>query len=127
MSYCSTAVETWFKRVGGRVEVSVITALEFDIEKRGIANMALLIDRVDSGEEGVVLSHGELSRLNLPPPNNDPNVPEDEHAPAPKHAPIAPNLELIQLNDYLADNEEPKDKEEPIPKQALVAPARFAP
>ncbi|GJY11340.1 hypothetical protein Tco_0379525 [Tanacetum coccineum] len=38
----------------------VITALEFDIEKRGIANMALLIERVDSGEEGVVLSHGGL-------------------------------------------------------------------
>ncbi|GKG24941.1 hypothetical protein Tco_0395569, partial [Tanacetum coccineum] len=28
-----------------------ITALEFDIEKRRIANMALLILRVDSGEE----------------------------------------------------------------------------
>ncbi|GKC75777.1 putative reverse transcriptase domain-containing protein [Tanacetum coccineum] len=41
----------------------VITALEFDIEKRGIANMALLIDRVDSGEEGVVLSHGGLGFL----------------------------------------------------------------
>ncbi|GJZ12042.1 hybrid signal transduction histidine kinase M [Tanacetum coccineum] len=38
----------------------VITALEFDIEKRGIANMALLIERADSGEEGVVLSHGGL-------------------------------------------------------------------
>ncbi|GJZ70932.1 hypothetical protein Tco_0634783, partial [Tanacetum coccineum] len=53
---------------------------------------------------------------NLPPPNNDPNVPEDEHAPAPEHAPIAPNLAHIQLNDYLADNEEPKEKEEPIPE-----------
>ncbi|GJR23607.1 hypothetical protein Tco_0972134 [Tanacetum coccineum] len=39
---------------------ALITALEFDIEKRGIANMALLIERVDSGEEGVVLSHGGL-------------------------------------------------------------------
>ncbi|GJR43141.1 hypothetical protein Tco_1311244 [Tanacetum coccineum] len=39
---------------------SLITALEFDLEKRGIANMALLIERVDSGEEGVVLSHGGL-------------------------------------------------------------------
>ncbi|GJY89186.1 hypothetical protein Tco_0503814 [Tanacetum coccineum] len=39
---------------------AVITALEFNIEKRGIANMALLIERVDSGEEGVVLSHGGL-------------------------------------------------------------------
>ncbi|GKA06596.1 hypothetical protein Tco_0685820 [Tanacetum coccineum] len=38
----------------------LITTLEFDIEKRGIANMALLIKRVDSGEEGVVLSHGAL-------------------------------------------------------------------
>ncbi|GJZ36110.1 hypothetical protein Tco_0581927 [Tanacetum coccineum] len=38
----------------------VITALEFDIEKRGIANMAFLIERVNSGEEGVVLSHGGL-------------------------------------------------------------------
>ncbi|GJR12301.1 hypothetical protein Tco_0794953 [Tanacetum coccineum] len=43
-----------------RILVEMITALEFDIEKRGIANMALLIDRVDSGEEGVVLSHGGL-------------------------------------------------------------------
>ncbi|GJU73573.1 hypothetical protein Tco_1264978 [Tanacetum coccineum] len=38
----------------------LITALEFVLEKRGIANMALLIERVDSGEEGVVLSHGGL-------------------------------------------------------------------
>ncbi|GJW56675.1 hypothetical protein Tco_0103406 [Tanacetum coccineum] len=29
---------------------------------------------------------------NLPSPNNDPNVLEDEHALAPEHAPIAPNL-----------------------------------
>ncbi|GKF24391.1 hypothetical protein Tco_0076713, partial [Tanacetum coccineum] len=43
---------------------------------------------------------------NLPPPNNDPNVPEDEHAPAPEHAPIAPNRAPIQPNDYLADDEE---------------------
>ncbi|GKA23255.1 hypothetical protein Tco_0709217 [Tanacetum coccineum] len=41
-------------------ENDVITALEFVLEKRGIANMALLIERVDSGEEGVVLSHGGL-------------------------------------------------------------------
>ncbi|GJS48285.1 hypothetical protein Tco_0598406 [Tanacetum coccineum] len=40
--------------------LGLITALEFDLEKRGIANMALLIERVDSGEEGVVLSHGGL-------------------------------------------------------------------
>ncbi|GKC40991.1 hypothetical protein Tco_1053375 [Tanacetum coccineum] len=66
---------------------------------------------------------------NLPPPNNDPNVPEDEHAPAPEHAPIAPNPTPIQPNDYLANDEadpeeEPKEEEEPIPKQA---PAGFAP
>ncbi|GJT79111.1 reverse transcriptase domain-containing protein [Tanacetum coccineum] len=41
-------------------DIKVITALKFDIEKRRIANMALLIERVDSGEEGVVLSHGGL-------------------------------------------------------------------
>ncbi|GJW03897.1 hypothetical protein Tco_1562753 [Tanacetum coccineum] len=34
-----------------------------DIEKRRIANIALLIDRVDSGEDGVVLSHGALGFL----------------------------------------------------------------
>ncbi|GKB71721.1 hypothetical protein Tco_0933133 [Tanacetum coccineum] len=60
---------------------------------------------------------------NLPPPNNDPNVLEDEHAPVPEHAPIAPNPAPIQPNDYLADDdedpkEEPKEEEEPIPKQA---------
>ncbi|GJS13460.1 hypothetical protein Tco_0407932 [Tanacetum coccineum] len=145
---------------------TVITALDFDFEKRRIGNMALLIDRVDSGEEGVVLSHGGLGfcrvkgRLsvlgkrggwcvrvlllcktyhisglldiaiimaNLPPPNNDLNVPEDKHAPAPEHAPIAPNPAPIQLNDYLADNEEPKEEEEPIPEQAPAAPDGFAP
>nr|GEV85511.1 hypothetical protein [Tanacetum cinerariifolium] len=67
--------------------------------------------------------------VNLPPSNNDPNVPEDEHAPAPEHAPIAPNPTPIQPNDYLADDEEdpkeePEEEEEPIPKQALAAPAR---
>ncbi|GJU17161.1 hypothetical protein Tco_1145127 [Tanacetum coccineum] len=41
-------------------KAALITALEFDLEKRGIANMAFLIERVDSGEEGVVLSHGGL-------------------------------------------------------------------
>ncbi|GJT75431.1 hypothetical protein Tco_1042156 [Tanacetum coccineum] len=62
---------------------------------------------------------------NLPPPNNDPNVPEDEHAPAPEHAPIAPNPAPIQPNDYLADDDEhPEEEEKPIPEQA---PAGFAP
>ncbi|GJY47749.1 hypothetical protein Tco_0436812 [Tanacetum coccineum] len=70
--------------------------------------------------------------VNLPPPNNDPNVPKDEHVPAPKHAPIAPNPAPIQPNDYLADDEEdpkeePEEEEEPIPEQAPVAPAGFAP
>ncbi|GJY56104.1 ALP1-like protein [Tanacetum coccineum] len=65
---------------------------------------------------------------NLPPPNNDPNVPEDEHAPAPEHAPIAPNPAPIQPNDSLADDDEdPEEEEEPIPEQAPAAPARFAP
>ncbi|GKC29474.1 hypothetical protein Tco_1036768 [Tanacetum coccineum] len=64
---------------------------------------------------------------NLPPPNNDLNIPKDEHAPAPKHAPIAPNHAPIQPNDYLANDkadpkEEPEEEEEPIPEQALAAP-----
>ncbi|GJV45378.1 hypothetical protein Tco_1429914 [Tanacetum coccineum] len=60
---------------------------------------------------------------NLPPPNNDPNVPEDEHAYAPEHAPIAPKPAPIQPNDYLAND----DEEEPISEQAPAAPAGFAP
>nr|GEU34547.1 putative reverse transcriptase domain-containing protein [Tanacetum cinerariifolium] len=57
--------------------------------------------------------------VNLPPPNNDPNVPEDEHAPTPEHVPIAPNPAPIKPNDYLADDEgdpeeEPQEEEEPI-------------
>nr|GFB80797.1 hypothetical protein [Tanacetum cinerariifolium] len=44
--------------------------------------------------------------VNLPPLNNDPNVPEDEHASAPEHAPIAPNPAPIQPNDYLAEEDE---------------------
>ncbi|GJU80035.1 putative reverse transcriptase domain-containing protein [Tanacetum coccineum] len=69
---------------------------------------------------------------NLPPPNNDPNIPEDEHAPAPEHAPIAPNPAPIQPNDYLANDEadpkeEPEEEEEPIPEQAPAAPVGFAP
>nr|GEX16528.1 hypothetical protein [Tanacetum cinerariifolium] len=57
---------------------------------------------------------------NLPSPNNDPNIPEDEHAPAPapKHCPIAPNPAPIQPNDYLANNEELEEEEEHIPEQA---------
>ncbi|GKA14783.1 hypothetical protein Tco_0694429 [Tanacetum coccineum] len=69
---------------------------------------------------------------NLPPPNNDLNIPEDEHAPAPEHAPIAPNPPPIQPNNYLANDEadpeeEPEVEEEPIPEQAPVAPVGFAP
>nr|GEY24638.1 putative reverse transcriptase domain-containing protein [Tanacetum cinerariifolium] len=65
--------------------------------------------------------------VNLPLPNNNPNVPEDEHAPAPEHDPIDPNPTPIQPNDYLAEEEgdpkeEPKEKEEPIPEQAPAAP-----
>ncbi|GJZ60929.1 putative reverse transcriptase domain-containing protein [Tanacetum coccineum] len=60
---------------------------------------------------------------NLPPPNNDPKVLEDEHAPTPEHAPIAPNPAPIQPNDYLADDEE----EEPLSEQVPAAPAGFAP
>ncbi|GJT88902.1 putative reverse transcriptase domain-containing protein [Tanacetum coccineum] len=62
---------------------------------------------------------------NLPPPNNDLNVPEDEHAPTPEHAPIAPNHVHIQPSDYLANDEaHPEEEKEPIPEQA---PAGFAP
>nr|GEV90779.1 reverse transcriptase domain-containing protein [Tanacetum cinerariifolium] len=68
--------------------------------------------------------------VNLPPPNNDPNVPGDEHAPAPEHAPIAPNLAPIQANDYLAEEEgDPKEEleeeKEPFPEQAPATPAGF--
>ncbi|GKE67331.1 hypothetical protein Tco_1521492 [Tanacetum coccineum] len=67
---------------------------------------------------------------NLPPPNNDLNIPEDEHAPAPEHDPIAPNPAHIQPSDYLANaqadpKEEPEEEEKPIPKQALAAPVGF--
>ncbi|GKE57582.1 hypothetical protein Tco_1496767 [Tanacetum coccineum] len=64
--------------------------------------------------------------VNLPPPNNDLNVPEDVRVPAPKHAPIAPNPAPIQPNDYLADDEEDlEEEEEPIPEQAPAAPVGF--
>ncbi|GKD57415.1 putative reverse transcriptase domain-containing protein, partial [Tanacetum coccineum] len=69
---------------------------------------------------------------NLPPPNNDPNILEDEHAPAPEHAPITPNHAPIQPNEYLANDEvdpeeEPEEEEEPITGHAPAAPAGFAP
>ncbi|GKD30268.1 hypothetical protein Tco_1241046, partial [Tanacetum coccineum] len=68
---------------------------------------------------------------NLPSPNNDPNIPKDEHAHVPEHAPIAPNPAPIQPNDYLANDEaypkeEPEEEEESIPEQAPAAPAGFA-
>ncbi|GKC44413.1 putative reverse transcriptase domain-containing protein, partial [Tanacetum coccineum] len=80
----------------------------------------------------ISLNINEIIMANLPPPNNDPNVLEDEHAPTPEHASIAPNLAPIQPNEYLANDEvdpeeEPEEEEEPIPKQALVAPIGFAP
>nr|GEX41607.1 hypothetical protein [Tanacetum cinerariifolium] len=70
--------------------------------------------------------------VNLPPPNNDLDVLEDEHAPTPEHAPIDPNPAPIQPNDYLAEEEgdpkkEPKEKEEPILEQAPAAPDGFTP
>ncbi|GKB55238.1 putative reverse transcriptase domain-containing protein [Tanacetum coccineum] len=72
---------------------------------------------------------------NIPPPNNDLNIPKDEYAPALEHAPIAPNPAPIQPKDYLANDEadpeeepeeELKEEEEPIPEQAPAAPIRFA-
>ncbi|GJY08170.1 putative reverse transcriptase domain-containing protein [Tanacetum coccineum] len=91
-------------------------------------DMAFLRKMVKSGAavgKRVLL---QIIMAHLPPPNNDLNVPEDEHAPAPEHAPIAPNPVPIQPNDYLADDdEEPEEEEEPIPEQAHVAPAGFAP
>ncbi|GKA39657.1 hypothetical protein Tco_0732208 [Tanacetum coccineum] len=73
-----------------------------------------------------------IIKENLPPPNNDPNILEDEHAHAPEHAPIAPNPAPIQPNNYLANDEadpeeEPEEEEEPIPEQALAAPVGFSP
>ncbi|GJY68484.1 putative reverse transcriptase domain-containing protein [Tanacetum coccineum] len=76
----------------------------------------------------VAQASNEIIMANLPPPNNDLNVPEDEHAPALEHATIAPNPAPIQPNDYLADDdEEPEEEKEPIPEQAHAAPAGFAP
>ncbi|GKB11163.1 putative reverse transcriptase domain-containing protein [Tanacetum coccineum] len=74
----------------------------------------------------------EIIMENLPPPNNDPNIPEDEHAPVPEHAPIATNLLPIQPNNYLANDEadpeeEPEEEEEPISEQAPAAAVGFAP
>ncbi|GJT70287.1 hypothetical protein Tco_1029573 [Tanacetum coccineum] len=74
----------------------------------------------------------EIIMENLPPPNNDPNIPEDEHAPVPEHAPIAPNPLPIQPNNYLANDEadpeeEPEEEEEPISEQAPAAAVGFAP
>nr|GEW74888.1 hypothetical protein [Tanacetum cinerariifolium] len=60
----------------------------------------------------------KIIMANLPPPNNHPNVLEDEHVLALEHAFIAPNPTPIQPNDYLADNEELKKEEEHIPEQA---------
>ncbi|GKC47674.1 hypothetical protein Tco_1065396, partial [Tanacetum coccineum] len=118
-----------------------ITALEFDLEKHEIANLALLIERVDSGEEGVVLSHGGLGfcrvkgRLSVlgkrggypivmdnPNSPNEPNedIPEENLViPEPNHVEDAhdPN-EMVdipddeELVDYDGDNEE-EPKEEP--------------
>nr|GEU76420.1 hypothetical protein [Tanacetum cinerariifolium] len=56
--------------------------------------------------------------VNLPPPNNDPNVPKDKHAPAPEHALIDPIHVPIQPNEHLAEEEgdleeELKEEEEP--------------
>ncbi|GJX10734.1 hypothetical protein Tco_0200593 [Tanacetum coccineum] len=95
-------------------------------------DMAFLRKKVKSGAavgKRVLL---QIIMANLPPLNNDLNVPEDEHAPAPEHAPIAPNHAPIQPNDYLADDEEDleeelEEEEDPIPQQAPVAPAGFAP
>ncbi|GJS58245.1 putative reverse transcriptase domain-containing protein [Tanacetum coccineum] len=93
-------------------------------------DMAFLRKKVKSGAAvgKRVFLQVLIIMANLPPLNNDPNVPEGEHVPAPEHAPIAPNPAPIQPNDYLAnDDEEPKEEEEPIPKQAPAAPAGFAP
>ncbi|GJT88900.1 hypothetical protein Tco_1070617 [Tanacetum coccineum] len=91
--------------------------------------MAFSRKKVKSGAAVKKLVLLQIIMANLPPPNNDLNVPEDEHAPASKHAPIAPNPVPIQPNDYLANDEahpdeEPEEEEEPIPKQA---PVGFAP
>nr|GEX72429.1 reverse transcriptase domain-containing protein [Tanacetum cinerariifolium] len=54
---------------------------------------------------------------NLPPPNNDPNVLEDEHAPAPEHAPISPNPwigrhDLNNNNGWIEEDDERIEEED---------------
>ncbi|GKD37274.1 retrotransposon protein, putative, ty3-gypsy subclass [Tanacetum coccineum] len=71
-------------------------------------------------------SYANIIMANLPPPNNDMNVPENEYAPAPEYAPIARNPAPIQPNNYLVNDEEDPE-EEPIPEQAPTAPVGFAP
>ncbi|GKA17808.1 hypothetical protein Tco_0697645, partial [Tanacetum coccineum] len=118
--------------VGKRVLLQIIKAKDLELRTRKKLRLRMnFVKTLDFHSSKTILvpraiSYRELA--NLPPPNNDPNVPKDEHAPAPEHAPIAPNTSPIQPSDYLAnDDEEPEEEEEPIPEQAPAAPARFAP
>ncbi|GKA94544.1 hypothetical protein Tco_0816582 [Tanacetum coccineum] len=114
--------------VGGEgLEVGVCDEAVEDVLSVGSGGEA---DQRITGSQ--VYNANAIIMANLPPPNNDPNVPEDEQAPALEHAPIAPNPAPIQPNDYLANDEadpkeEPKEEEEPIPEQTHAAPAEFAP
>ncbi|GJV48442.1 putative reverse transcriptase domain-containing protein [Tanacetum coccineum] len=101
--------------------------IQLDDKLHFIEDPVEIMDREVKRLKQSCISIVKIIMANLPPPNNDLNVPEDKHVPAPEHAPIAPNPAPIQLNDYLADNEEPKEEEEPIPKQAPAAPEGFAP
>ncbi|GJV23813.1 putative reverse transcriptase domain-containing protein [Tanacetum coccineum] len=129
--FISSTALSWFNTTYVVVEYLVLTIqvliLLFEMSIP-ISDRAATVERqnkvsLTDWEEGVP-SSVTIIMANLPPPNNDPNVPEGEHAPAPEHAPIAPNPAPIQPNDYLAnDDEEPEEEEEPIPEQAPAAPA----
>ncbi|GJR50840.1 hypothetical protein Tco_1401361 [Tanacetum coccineum] len=113
------------KKVKSGAAVEKLVLLNVFVQSRLIAGVFYLVDFSFDLLLTIIME-------NLPPPNNNLNIPEDEHVPAPEHAPIAPNPAPIQPNDYLANDEadpeeESEEEEEHIPEQAHAAPIGFSP
>ncbi|GJU90949.1 hypothetical protein Tco_1303372 [Tanacetum coccineum] len=113
-----------FQVLGTCVELDALVSIPYE------GDMAILRKKVKSRAPVGKLVLIQIIMANLPPPNHDANLSEDEPV-QPEPAPIIlyhiPAQPEGYVNDEADPEEEPEEEEEPIPEQAPAAPDGFAP